>query len=180
MYTKNFWMNVPHSIWKALSIKAFIFHSVLLSESQLCFLGCVSLSTWHSADKWKQHVSGTLSEILERMKFPLSIRENLHLERMVKHGKRLPRQVETSPSLEILKTQLGGQSTGSGWPRLSQWWDWTSPGDLFQPQLVWISMSLFKLLSTKNYYLQQTNLKESHTLSAYREVHIGKYANAGK
>lgn len=47
MYTKNSWMDVPHSIWKALSSIAFIFHSASLSESQLCFSGCVSLSTWH-------------------------------------------------------------------------------------------------------------------------------------
>lgn len=165
MYTKNFWMNVPHSIWKALSIKAFIFHSVLLSESQLCFLGCVSLSTWHSADKWKQHVSGTLSEILEHMKFPLSIRENLHLERMVKHGKRLPRQVETSTSLEILKTQLGGQSTGSGWPRLSQPVSGgigpalETSSSLNWSEYLWVysNYCLLKLLSTTNQFKRKSH-----------------------
>lgn len=153
MYTGNFWMNVPHSIWKALSSKAFIFHSVSLSESQLCFSGRVSLSTWHSADNWKQHVSGTLFEILEHMKFLLSLRENLHLVRMVRHGNRLPREVEASHLWKYLKPSWMGSQLALADP------DWASGGiGPFHPQLIWILMSLFKLSSTKNYYLQQTKL----------------------
>lgn len=65
-----------HIQFEKLSVaKLLLFHLVSLSESQLCFSECVSFSTWHSADNWKQHVSGTLFKRLEHMKFTLSTRE---------------------------------------------------------------------------------------------------------
>lgn len=92
---------------------------------------------------------------------------------MSKHGNKLPREIVASSSLETFKAQLVGQSTtGCGWPRPSQWWDWTRSGSPFQPPLFWVSMSLFKLSSTKNYYLQQTNFKrKSHSVCLYGGTH---------
>lgn len=103
-------MNAPHPIVKAFSSLAVIYHSVSLSESQLCFSGWVFPSTWHSSDVWKRDVSGMLFEILQPKKLPCSIRENLHLVRVVEQRHRLPTEaVERHPWAARSLAGLGGE-----------------------------------------------------------------------